>query len=115
MDREQTGHGRLGTWRPRVRLRATRGNPVSSARASGNRHREAEALHLFGEVLRDLGRFDEAERALIEADAIARELWPREVFIAANTHSRGDLAIDRGDLAAAYRLYHQCIDELHGR
>jgi predicted ATPase/class 3 adenylate cyclase len=88
---------------------------LSRARASGNRHREAEALHLFGEVLRDLGRFDEAERALIEADAIARELWPREVFIAANTHSRGDLALDRGDLEAAHRLYRQAIAELRGR
>jgi predicted ATPase/class 3 adenylate cyclase len=88
---------------------------LSRARASGNRLREAEALHLFGEVLRDLRRFDEAERALLEADAIARELWPREVFIAANTHSRADLALDQGDLAAAYGLYHQGIDELHGR
>jgi predicted ATPase/class 3 adenylate cyclase len=88
---------------------------VSRARASGNRRREAEALHLFGEVLRDLGRFDEAERALLEADALARELWPGEVFIAANTHSRGDLALDRGDLEAAYRLYRQAIAELRGR
>src|SRR6266487_4370116 len=88
---------------------------VSRARASGNRRRETEALHLFGEVLRDLGRFDEAERALLEADAIARELWPGEAFIAANTHSRGDLALDRGDLEAAYRLYRQAIAELRGR
>jgi predicted ATPase/class 3 adenylate cyclase len=88
---------------------------LAQARASGNRHREADALHLIGEVLRDLGRFDEAERALLDADVISRELGGRGRFIAANTHSLGDLALDRGDLAAASSFYRQSIDELSGR
>jgi tetratricopeptide (TPR) repeat protein len=66
-------------------------------------------------VLRDLGRYDEAERALLEADAVARELG-QELFVAANTHSLGDLALDRGDLAAALGLYRESIEPaLRGR
>jgi len=86
---------------------------LTSSRASGNRLREADSLHLLGEVLRDLGRFDEAERALLECDAIARKLGGRDLFVAANTHSLGDLALDRGDLAAAFALYRQSVDQAH--
>src|SRR5207248_7595970 len=35
------------------------------ARAAGDRQREGGVLHVLGEVLRDLGRFDEAEHALL--------------------------------------------------
>jgi predicted ATPase/class 3 adenylate cyclase len=87
---------------------------LTQSRASGNRLRQAQWLHGLGEVLRDLGRFEEAERALLEADAIAREAGGREVFIAANIHSLGDLALDRGDLATASSVYRQSLDELRG-
>jgi predicted ATPase/DNA-binding SARP family transcriptional activator len=88
---------------------------VGRSRASGDRLAEAEALHLLGEALRDLGRFDEAERALFDADAICRAYRGSEIFIAANTHSLGDLALDRGDLNGALGAYRQSIDELRGR
>ncbi len=89
---------------------------LSRARERGERgDSEAEALHLLGDILRDLGRFDEAERALLDADAIFRELHGADVFVAANTHSLGDLALDRGNLAAALGLYRQSIDELRDR
>jgi tetratricopeptide (TPR) repeat protein len=89
---------------------------LSRARERGERgDSEAEALHLLGDILRDLGRFDEAERALLDADAIFRELHGADAFVAANTHSLGDLALDRGNLAAALGLYRQSIDELRDR
>jgi predicted ATPase/class 3 adenylate cyclase len=87
---------------------------LQQSRTSGNRFREAQWLHGLGEVLRDLGRFEEAERPLLEADVIAREIGAAESFIAANIHSLGDLALDRGDLATASSVYHQVIDELRG-
>jgi predicted ATPase/class 3 adenylate cyclase len=87
---------------------------LTHARASGNRYREANSLHSLGEALRDLGRFDEAERALLDSEAVARELGGRETFIAANTHSLGDLALDRGDLAAAFKLYRDSLEAVSG-
>ena len=87
---------------------------LRQSRTSGNRFREARWLHGLGEVLRDLGRFEEAEPALLAADAIAREIGSPGTFIAANTHSLGDLALDRGDLGTASRLYFQSVDELSG-
>jgi tetratricopeptide (TPR) repeat protein len=87
---------------------------LRQSRASGNRFREARWLHGLGEVLRDLGRFEEAEPALLAADAIAREIGSPGTFIAANTHSLGDLALDRGDLGTASSLYLQSVDELSG-
>jgi len=94
-------------------LLAERG--LTQSHASGNRLREAQWLHGLGEVLRDLGRFEEAERALLEADVIIRQIGGREEFIAANTHSLGDLALDRGDLATASSVYRQSLDQLRGR
>jgi predicted ATPase len=88
---------------------------VARARERGDRPAESDALHVLGEVLRDLGRFDEAERALLDADAICREVGGPELFLAANTHSLGDLALDRGDLTRALSFYRRSIDELHGR
>ena len=52
---------------------------LSKARASGNRRREAECLHMLGEVLRDLKRFEEGEEMLLLAGAIYRELGPRRL------------------------------------
>jgi predicted ATPase len=83
---------------------------LEHARAQGARSAEWSALHLLGEVLRDLGRFDEAERALLEADAIGRDLGGGS-GVAANTHSLADLALDRGDLDGALRLYRQSISD----
>jgi predicted ATPase/DNA-binding SARP family transcriptional activator len=90
-------------------------NAVAQSRQRADPAAESDALHLLGEVLRDLGRFDEAERALLDADAIVRARRGPELFIAANTHSLGDLALDRGDLDGALSLYCQSIDELRGR
>jgi predicted ATPase len=83
---------------------------VEKYHASGNRSSEATWLHGLGEILRDLGRFEEAERALLKADSIAVEIGEHERFVAANTHSLGDLALDRGDLDAALELYRQSVD-----
>ena len=82
---------------------------VERYRASGNRGGEADALHLLGENLRDLGRFDEAEVALAKADAIFRELG-LEMGVANNTHSLADLALDRGEPKAALRLYRESLE-----
>jgi predicted ATPase/DNA-binding SARP family transcriptional activator len=78
---------------------------------------EAFALKKVGEVLRDMRRFDEAERALLDADAICREFpdLDLERFVARNTHSLGDLALDRGDLPAALSRYRRSIEELPDR
>jgi predicted ATPase len=78
-------------------------------RTSGNRPGEADALHLLGESLRDLAKFDEGEEALLEARRINRELG-REYADATNTHSLADLALDRGDLEAAVEYYRESLD-----
>ncbi len=81
---------------------------LATARASGDRLREADALHWLGEVKRDLGRFEEGEADLLAADTIYRDQgeW---VGVANNLHSLGDLALDRGDLARAAELYRETI------
>jgi predicted ATPase/class 3 adenylate cyclase len=81
---------------------------VEHYRTTGNRDGEVRSLHLFGELLRDLGRYDEAEAVLVEADGIYLELGLDAGFLS-NTHSRADLALDRGDLDAANRLYHDAL------
>jgi predicted ATPase/class 3 adenylate cyclase len=81
---------------------------VNRYRSSTNRRGEGDALHLLGEMLRDLGRFDDAETALVDANAIFRELG-FEVGLANNTHSLADLALDRGDIATALRLYREAL------
>jgi tetratricopeptide (TPR) repeat protein len=81
---------------------------VERYRSTGNRHGEVSALHLLGEVLRDLGRFDEAEAILVEADGVYREL-ALEAGVQTNLHSLADLALDRGDLATALALYRDSL------
>src|SRR5262249_22058169 len=81
---------------------------LSAARASGSRIAEVDELHMIGEVLRDLGRFDEAEEALLGADRLTREL-DHDFLRAANAHSLGDLELDRGDPATALLWYRQSL------
>ena len=75
-------------------------------RASGNRLGEADSLHFLGEMLRDVARFDEAETALVDADAIyeefGMELPPRTTPTVCRSRA------DRGDLTEATRLYREC-------
>jgi predicted ATPase len=78
-------------------------------RASGDRLAQAGSLHNLGEALRDVGRFDEAEQRLLEADALYIEL-DLSSGLANNTHSLGDLALDRGDFDAAVTFYRDAIE-----
>ena len=78
----------------------------------GNRLAIAETLHLLGEARRDIGEYDEAERKLRAADSIYRELGAGMILsLANNSHSLGDLALDRGDYAEAIDLYHTTLTE----
>jgi predicted ATPase len=83
---------------------------VQKARASGNPYSEALWLHGLGEILRDLGRFADAEKALLDADAVATKCGGEERLIAANIHSLGDLALDRGDLETALARYLESLN-----
>jgi predicted ATPase len=83
---------------------------VEQARAAGDRVEEATSLHWVGDALRDLGRFDEAERRLLEANALARELGANAGgLLPRNIHSLGDLELDRGNLAAALARYGESL------
>ncbi len=81
---------------------------VERYRATGNRPDEASSLHLLGELMRDLGRFEEADVFLVDADRVYRDLG-RVHAVQTNTHSRADLALDRGDLDAAMLLYQDAL------
>jgi predicted ATPase/class 3 adenylate cyclase len=85
------------------------GARVKHYREQGDRRSEADALHLLGENLRDLGRLDEGEEALAQADALYRELG-LELGVMYNTHSRADLALDRGDGTKALLLYREAFE-----
>ena len=81
---------------------------VEEYRAAGNRREEGSALHLLGELMRDLGRFEEADGFLVDAERVYSDLG----FVHAvqtNLHSRADLALDRGDLDGAMRLYRDAL------
>jgi predicted ATPase/class 3 adenylate cyclase len=91
-------------------LAAHRGR-LEQARAAGDRLEEAASLHYIGDALRDLGRFEEAERTLLEADAVYHELGGDVGgLLTANIHSLGDLELDRGNLAAALARYVESLD-----
>ena len=75
---------------------------LAQARVRGDRLREAMYLHWTGEIFGELERFDEAERSLLEADAIYRELG-KEPARWNNVHSLGDVALDRHDFRARPR------------
>ncbi len=66
-------------------------------------------MHNLGEALRDVGRFDEGEQRLLEAQALYAELGSSSA-LANNTHSLADLALDRGDYDAATELYRAAME-----
>jgi predicted ATPase len=82
---------------------------VERARARGDRVGEFARLHTCGDILRDLRRFAEAERALLAAGVLAVEIGDA-AMVAGNDHSLGDLALDRGNLDDARRLYRKSLD-----
>ena len=83
---------------------------LTRARAEGDRLKEGRALQTRGEMLRDLGRYDEAEHALLEALALARTPGSsRRVYYI--IHSLGDLELDRGNLGPALQRYRESLDE----
>lgn len=68
----------VAAWTPHVR--EFFGSPRRPAPNTDRRLPNLEALHLLGDLLSDLGRFDEAERALLDADVICRAVrGPRAV------------------------------------
>jgi tetratricopeptide (TPR) repeat protein len=79
----------------------------------GNRFAIAGSLHLLGEQRRDLGDYEQAERKLRAADSIYRELGD-DVGLANNSHSLADLALDRGNYAAAIEIYRTTLTEYAG-
>jgi predicted ATPase/DNA-binding SARP family transcriptional activator len=91
------------------RALALREAALAAARGTGRPVTEADELHMIGEVLRDLGRFEQAADSLLRAREIAREIG-YDWLLAANAHSLGDLELDRADLAAALRWYHESLD-----
>jgi tetratricopeptide (TPR) repeat protein len=82
---------------------------LAAARATGRPFAEGDELHMIGEVVRDLGRFEEAADSLLRAREIAREIG-YDWLLAANAHSLGDLELDRADPATALRWYHESLD-----
>ncbi|HKB20208.1 MAG TPA: adenylate/guanylate cyclase domain-containing protein [Gaiellaceae bacterium] len=84
---------------------------VEQARVAGDRLEEVTSLHWVGDALRDLGRFDEAEPVLLEANALASELGVNAGgLLPRNIHSIGDLELDRGRVAAALARYVEALD-----
>ena len=79
----------------------------------GNRFAVAGTLHLLGEERRDLGDFERADRHLRAADSIYRELGD-DVGLVNNSHSLGDLALDRGSYAEAIEIYRNAVLEYPG-
>ena len=86
---------------------------LAHARMRGDRLREAMYLHWIGEIFGELERFDEAERLLLEADAIYRELG-NEAGRWNNLHSLGDVALDRHDFLSAATLYGETLESAPG-
>jgi predicted ATPase/class 3 adenylate cyclase len=82
---------------------------LSHYRRTGDRFAQAGSLHNLGEVLRDVGRFEESRECLLEAEALYVEL-DSSSGLANNTHSLGDLALDRGDFDAAVGLYRRAME-----
>ena len=88
---------------------ASHARMLAHYRATGDRLAQASSLHNLGEALRDVGRFDEGEQRLLEAQALYAELGSSSA-LANNTHSLADLALDRGDYDAATELYRAAME-----
>jgi tetratricopeptide (TPR) repeat protein len=78
-------------------------------RAKGDGLAEADSLHNLGEGFRDVGDFDSADRNLLDAEAVYRKIGATSGLFH-NTHSRGDLALDRREYLAAMALYRKSMD-----
>jgi len=78
-------------------------------RARGDDLAEADSLHNLGEALRDIERFEAAERHLLAADAIYRRIGANSGVLH-NMHSLGDLALDRREYVSAMALYRQSME-----
>jgi tetratricopeptide (TPR) repeat protein len=76
-------------------------------RAQGNELAEADTLHNLGEARRDLGDFEAAEQHLRAAEVLYRKVGAALLH---NTHSLADLALDRGDYAAAVTQYRESMN-----
>jgi predicted ATPase len=84
---------------------------LAKAREKGSRTQEADFLFHLGAVLGDLGRFEEAESILFQAEEVHLELGDH-VGVAALQMKRGDLALDRGELSKAAELYYEYFEAL---
>jgi predicted ATPase/DNA-binding SARP family transcriptional activator len=81
---------------------------LARARARGHRRLEVSFLHGIGLMFGEMERFDDADRAHLQRDAIRREIGDPEG--ADYVHSRGDVALDREDLEAAAELYLNALE-----
>jgi tetratricopeptide (TPR) repeat protein len=86
------------------RVRATLDEALALSVRTGYARGEARAMHTLGEVLRDDGDFEQAERALQRAIELSHQHGWRE-FVGASMHSLADLELDRRNLERAAELY----------
>jgi tetratricopeptide (TPR) repeat protein len=70
----------------------------------------AEALSAYGGALANIGRFDEAGKALDEALALGREL-NHKAAVARTLNRQGELALYRGNADQARGLFQQALPE----
>ena len=84
---------------------------LERVKGRGNRYSEGAALQSVGEILRDLERYDEAERTLIETLTLARTLRISPGDLIRIVLGLGDLELDRGNLTAALGHYRECLAE----
>jgi predicted ATPase len=81
---------------------------LARARARGQRRLEASLLQGIGFMFGEMERFDDAERAHLEAEAIRREIGD---YVALDfIHVRGDVALRRNDLRAAAAFYLNALE-----
>jgi predicted ATPase/class 3 adenylate cyclase len=83
---------------------------VERARASGDASSLTYALCTYANNLADLGRFDDAESALVEAEAVPGNLAALRIILLGN---RADVSFARGDLETAARMFEQLRKEHH--
>ena len=69
-----------------------------------------EILDAYGNALAEVGRSDDAQKALDEALALARELKD-QAHVASTLEAQGDNQFYRGDIKAALALYAQARQE----